>query len=62
VARPVVRPAPQPAAAEEPVAAAGTKGTKGTKGAPAAKGDSTVDEEQRKALKALQESQLETPF
>lgn len=61
VARPA-RPAPQPVA-EEPVATAPatTKGGKGAK--PAAKGgDSAVDEEQRKALKALQESQLETPF
>ena len=62
-ARPT-RPAPQP---EEPVAAAPTpaKGTKGAKPAAGAKGgsgDSAVDEEQRKALKALQESQLETPF
>lgn len=64
VARPT-RPAPQPA--EEPVAVAppppkGTKGAKPAAGAKGGSGDSAVDEEQRKALKALQESQLETPF
>lgn len=62
VARPV-RPAPAPVAEETPVAAAPVKPVKGAKpGAKGASGDSAVDEEQRKALKALQESQLETPF
>ena len=53
------RPPPKPA--PEEVAA---KPAKPAKPAPAGKpgGDSAVDEEQRKALKALQESQLETPF
>jgi hypothetical protein len=59
--RPV--PAPAPAAEEAPVAAAPAKPAKGAKpGAKGGSGDSAVDEEQRKALKALQESQLETPF
>lgn len=61
---PVARPSrPAPAAVEEPVAAAPStaKGSKPAK--PSAKGsDSAVDEEQKKALKALQESQLETSF
>ena len=60
-AAPPVKPArpAKPPPAEEPVAAKPGKPAK-----PAAKGsgDSAVDEEQRKALKALQESQLETPF
>jgi hypothetical protein len=50
-AAPVARPAPEPPA---PKTAA--------KGGRPGKGEAAVDEEQKKALKALQESQLETPF
>jgi hypothetical protein len=51
VRAPVARPAPEPPA---PKTAA--------KGGKPGKGEAAVDEEQKKALKALQESQLETPF
>ncbi len=58
------RPAPAPAqvtTAEDPaVVASPAKATKASK--TSAKVDPTIDEEQRKALKALQESQLETSF
>lgn len=58
---PVARPASRPAPAEEkePVAAAPAKpGKKGAGG----KADTAVDEETRKALDALQKSQLESSF
>lgn len=53
-----------PRSAEEPVAAATPTPRSAKPPRPPGKGsgDSAVDEEQRKALKALQESQLETPF
>lgn len=55
------RPAAPAAEEKEPVAAAPTtKG--GKKGAPAGKGGSEVDEETKKALDALQKSQLESSF
>jgi len=54
--RPATRPVPPP----EEVAAKPAKPVKPAGAKPG--GDSAVDEEQRKALKALQESQLETPF
>jgi hypothetical protein len=67
--RPTHRPraAPQPAAAEEPVAVAtpAPKPTGRVKPPPPEKkpaGDPSVDEEQKKALKQLQESQLESTF
>ena len=61
VAAPVARPV-RPV--EEPVAAtpAPAKGAGPAKPGAKGSGDSAVDEEQRKALKALQESQLQTPF
>ncbi|MBX3188473.1 MAG: hypothetical protein KF819_15770 [Labilithrix sp.] len=52
------RPAPAPVA-EEPAAA---KPAKPGKPAPAAKGDPDLEAEQKKALKALQDSQLESTF
>ncbi len=67
LAAPAARPQPQPRPAapaaeeKEPVAAApATKA--GKKGAPAGKGGSDVDEETKKALDALQKSQLESSF
>jgi hypothetical protein len=53
------RPPPKPA---EEVAAKPARPVKPAAGSGKPGGDSAVDEEQRKALKALQESQLETPF
>jgi hypothetical protein len=58
---PAARPVRSVSAEEPVVAAKVAKPSKLGAGA-AAKGDSAVDEEQKKALKALQESQLETPF
>ena len=62
--RPFVRPAPAPApAAEEPTAAAPRPaGRKPAVAGGKPAGDQSVDEEQKKALKALQESQLESTF
>jgi hypothetical protein len=62
-AAPAPRPRPQAAApaAEEPAPKPVARGKGGAATKPAA-GGSDVDEEQKKALKALQESQLETPF
>jgi hypothetical protein len=67
--KPVAAPRPAPVSrpartqADEPVAAAPKAAPKpAAKSSSKGSGDSAVDEEQRKALKALQESQLETPF